>query len=581
MTDTRTSASAPWKWHCAAIAAICAAVLVGYWRALDAPFALDDNITRAYIRGVTSWRQILGGDSFGFFRPVKNLQFYLLLDAPVRVWHAVNLTMFVVAACGVYFLFRRFSGNPWGAMACALFWVLSPTCGTVAVWPSCLNILLAGAAMLFGVIAYDVARERGGWFRHGLWICLMILALCSYETAVAMAPLLVLADLYRKRTPWSRAAISCYAVAGILVIGLLAARHFAGVGNYRDSNPSFLTEMKGWQIAASAPYFLWTHLEMWVAPRDRLQVLGSYLWDQSIPKEILPFCWLLLAGTAGACVLFAKKAPLVSFGIAWFLIVSIPSGNFIPFRNTPYADYYVPLPSVGLCVALAAAVLAIGRKTRGAAVRPAVRVACVVGLLGVIAWRGAMVPVLVDWVAAWQSPLNILARTAVAKPYQYLAHSALAFQIAASSEKPEDSLIELMDWNAREAGKIQPDLAVLPLSLGQEAIWNGDTKAAEAYLKEGLALRFLSREEPLFAHIRLARIIRADPARKDEVWGHYLFLLRSVGGKRRVNYILEAADFLGSIGEKARQVETLERGLSRHPGDKDLTDALGRLRTGG
>ena len=61
-------------------------------------------------------------------------------------------------------------------------------------------------------------------------------------------------------------------------------------------NPSFPHEIEAWQISASAPYFLWSHLIMWIAPWGRLEVLGSYLWDHSIPAMILPFCWLLLVG---------------------------------------------------------------------------------------------------------------------------------------------------------------------------------------------------------------------------------------------------------------------------------------------
>lgn len=562
------------------LAAVILALVIGwvYREALSAPMAFDDSATRDYVRMMKSWHEIIGRDVFGFFRPVKNLQFFVLErnEFPLWVWHAANLGMFWVAAVSLYLMAARLARSSATGMGAALAWVISATCGTVAVWVSCFNILFAATAMFWCVILYDWGREGSGVLRHLPWVACLLAGLFSYETAVAAAPLLLLVDHFRGRRVFSPASMKCYAAAALLVVAWLVARHSAGALDGRSGlNPSYLPEIKKWQIAASAPYFLWTHFEMWALPDGRLQLLGSYIWDQSVPKEIIPFCWLLLTGVAAGLALLWRRFPFACFGIAWFLIVSFPSGNFIPLGNTPYADYYVPLPSAGLCIALAAGCELLIRKMRQP-LRESRSVAIVCGTLfaALVAWRVSQIPVLLDWLGAWKVPLNVMARTAVAKPWQFLAHASVAYNMAHAEEKLSDDAIRVMEWNAEEALKVIPDYGVALMALGQARAWRGDTAGAENDYRKGMAGSRLGVDDRLSGHLALARLLKNDPARSDETWAEYRVLLQAYGSSDHVSYIIEAAEFLDGRNEKAGAVAVLKRGLASHPGDRKLEAAL-------
>ncbi|RYD68122.1 MAG: hypothetical protein EOP83_01455 [Verrucomicrobiaceae bacterium] len=389
--------------------------LVVFQPVFKAPLVLDDNITLTHIRQFESWQQAWKADAFHFFRPVKNLFFYWVEQAHggAALFHWANLAAYFVAACAIFTLTLRLSGRLSTAFVAAAVWLLSPTGGTNAVWVTCFNINAAAASIAFCVACYDIARHDSS--RRSLYGVaagfFFILGLLSYETAIATPALLVLTDVYRQRKVAAKQSLLLYAAMALTVAAWMVCRHFAGAAGVQQSVPSLDPAMPAWQLSASAPFFLWTHFKMWVAPDGRLEMLGSYLWDRSVPAVMLPFLWVLLLGLVYLGIRFWNRAPLFFFGLAWFLIAAAPSGNFLPLRNTPAADYYVPIPAIGLSLAFAAVLqIAIARLRSSAENRPAL-IGAIATITCLCGWRLIQIPVLTSWLVAWQTPPEVLAMT--------------------------------------------------------------------------------------------------------------------------------------------------------------------------
>ena len=79
-----------------AMAILLAVVCLVAWPGMQAPRLLDDVDQLSHIRSFTSWKDCVGRDCYGFFRPVKNLIFFSCGQLPVFPWHALNLSIYLV-----------------------------------------------------------------------------------------------------------------------------------------------------------------------------------------------------------------------------------------------------------------------------------------------------------------------------------------------------------------------------------------------------------------------------------------------------------------------------------------------------
>jgi len=562
---------------------LAAVVLAAFQQVFKSPFAFDDGVSIAQIRQFTTWHQIWGPDAFMFFRPVKNLFFYWVEQAgggTIR-YHWVNLAAYYIAACGVFGLTLRLSGNVLASFAAGAIWAISPTGGTVAVWASCFNINVAAASMAYCAIAYDVMRS--GTSRHpalpgALAVFFLLLGLLSYETAIATAPLLVLVDGFRGRKIFGKQSILLYAGIAAIVLTWLVCRQMQGIPGMRAQNPSLALDMPYWQVTASAPYFLFSHFLMWVAPSGRLETFGSYLWDLSVPAMILPFCWVLLIGAIYLSVRFWKRTPLLVFGAAWFFIAAFPSGNFIPLKNTPYADYYVPIPSIGLCIMVAAILRAAFQRLQATGTsRPAMG-AAVATILGIVGWRLAQLPVLTDWLSAWEIPPRVMARTAVARPHQYFAQAVMAYDIAFTDKDKTEEILNLIESSALQAEKDMPDLGIIHASLGEVARCRGQDKEAIALFEKALVSRHTGIDTLLWSRHQLVVTLMNDSAQFDRAYANLLVLLRQRDHKDHPKYVLLAAKLMRQAGKPDQEIKALEKGLQYHPDNSEILAELENAR---
>lgn len=572
--------SPPARWIAlGGLALLCGVLVALFSPILEAPLFSDDQFSIKQVGQMEHWTETMQPDVFTLFRPVKNLFFYVMVhgNATLKSFHLVTLFAYLLATVGVFTLAQRMLGHPLWGLAVAAIWALSASNVSIAVWASCFNISIAIASMTFGLWAWDKWRETPGRpIMAVACFTLFAIALCSYETAITLAPIAVLIDLFRGRRIFSKGSMVRYSGIAVLVISYLLIRGSQGANLTKVGNPSFTTDIQNWQIMASAPYFLWTHFLMWLAPWGRLECLGSYLWDRSIPAIILPFCWIFLIGVASLCVRFWKAGNLLVFGLAWFFIASLPSNNFVPLGNTPYADYYVPIPAIGLALAAAALIRSLIRLTSSDSHRDAAskRVAWVLILL-MVGGRVANLTAFQGWVEAWKSPALIMAHTVAARPHQYLAKTSLASMLADQGNH------ELAEDYATRAIQDTEELAQPFITLGQIRYEQGRFDEAAEFFLTAVNKRHLTQFSLPTCHLYLGRIIGRDPKRTDEAFTHFVEVLKRQSLKDHFQAVLDTAAMYDNANLQDDRAKTLRRGLEIYPDNdqllRELKDAEAKL----
>ncbi len=357
---------------------ILATFLVGlfaiavYWPGLQGEFFFDDEPSILLAEGVRleklsveSLRQALSSGYAGpSGRPVSQLSFalnYYFSGFNPFAFKASNLVIHMASALLAFFLALRLlaATSPQvkgrnsliaaGVLASA--WLLHP----IQLLPvlhvvqrmTSLSALFLLAAMLLHVSG----REHGG--RAGMvklvlaWTVLWPLSFFSKETGV-LFPCFVLAwELIARRNrdgglDWFARALAV--LAGLTFsVGVIYATLPAGQWLWAGY------ELRTFTLAErllTEGRVLWFYLGLILFPR--LESLGLYHDDFLLSTSLLePWTTLpALAGLAGLIWLvwwLRNRAPLVSFGIAWFLIGQALESTFLPLEIAHEHRNYVPL----------------------------------------------------------------------------------------------------------------------------------------------------------------------------------------------------------------------------------------------
>lgn len=325
----------------------------------DQWFLCDDGPEIGFVQGSEKVSDLLGADTFGYFRPIKNVLFFVFSRISPAV--GVKGCRLVAIAVGIlsFFLtlplFRRIFDDEWKALAAASVWLLAPTLVSTVAWLSCLNIQIMAFCVALTVVLHDSAWDEGTFHpaRIALAAALLFIALVSYECAIAAAPILLAFDwilrperLRTREARWAHAAY--WAVVSLyLAIRAGSTAKFIATGSW--------VEAERWQLSLSSPWIATQHFITWFWPFGRFTVLGSYQWGD-VTAWTLAACAVLGGCVLLLAVLSRKRWPVLSFCILFALFGFAPVSNVLGSGNGPYGDYYLTLSSIGLaagCVELA------------------------------------------------------------------------------------------------------------------------------------------------------------------------------------------------------------------------------------
>jgi len=340
-----------------------------YANVLNGGFIFDDHST--FRRGEI--REQPFSELFNDYRPLRYVSYRIderLLgsDRP-WVYHAFNTLYHGLTAFTVFLLLRQLAGEK-VALAGALLFAAHPVQTESVAYLSGRRDVLSTLFFLLGLLAWT--RVRTSWFvispmARARWLLpalgLFVTAMLTKEMAATLPLVCLLFDAVLAPARWARrwraTALWPRLLArgrGILQPSLYAAGAAAGVLGVLYVLTRGATKQDWWggsitsNFATSAG-LLSHYARLILFP---LHLLGDHSYDAyPVSHSFLETKVLLsLFGLAFGITLairMRRRAPLVTFGLAWFLITLLPVLHIRPFHEIA-ADHYLYLPSVGFCL---------------------------------------------------------------------------------------------------------------------------------------------------------------------------------------------------------------------------------------
>ncbi len=354
------------------------------------------------------------GPSRGLYRPMTTAS--LALDRAVfgpEPWgyHLTNILLHgfcVLVLCLV--LYRLVSGR-WGAFFGALLFGLHPA-GTEAVaWATGRSELLAGLCCLAALLFYlQSVEHKKPSFHLFLSLAAFTVGALSKENALAFPGILVAYEvLVNRSSPWKRKLLRT--APFVVVLLMVAAARFVVLGSFSPG--------EGQHVLPNIVFPERFALGAWILSRYvAITILPIALKPHYRPLEFMDAGFvdylpaLLFAAVLVVTVFLCKKQ---AFAAAVFFVPLITVLNIVPIGEL-VAERFLYLPLAG--VSLAAALLAVRVKKRGAAL--AGSTAAVV-LLSMLAFQTVrQVEVWTDHFTLWShavenDPVNPQARFGLGK----------------------------------------------------------------------------------------------------------------------------------------------------------------------
>jgi hypothetical protein len=360
-----------WRDRAVVVAVALAASLSGLWN----DFAHDDVsliLQNARAHEFGNWGTIFATPYWPppfppeLYRPVTSLlmsaEFALGVGAPV-VFRVVSYLLYAVCALGVFALASRLVSRR-VALAVALLFAAHPVhveAVALGVNQAELIVGLIGVVMVARYV--DLRRTRALTARDWLlFAALYAAAALTKENGFVLPAILVAAELFlfskvedstRKRVALLPGFVSL-AVAGV---ALLLVRRAVLLGDFVGT---FTAEALVRSDAAGRALTMLQVVPKWF----RLFAWPAHLQIDYSPNEIVASTGFgihealglaLLIGALALAIAARRRAPVVSFGIAWCAIALLPVANIIVPTSIVLAERTLFLPSIGFLLAVGGA----------------------------------------------------------------------------------------------------------------------------------------------------------------------------------------------------------------------------------
>lgn len=327
----------------------------------------------------------------GMYRPVVVASYFadraLFGTSPVGP-HAVNLALHLLCAVLVGVLALRLGARPEIALGSTALFAFHPATVEAVANVSSRGDLLALAWVLLALLA---ARSD----KPVLVFVTVVLAQLSKEAAFVAVPLLLLVEWAAQDFTWKLRVRSAVAALLATVVSL-GVRRLALGASVRLSEGH-----EGWVFALTGAAN--------VARYAALTVLPSLLVPYAPETQASWLALGLVVALLAAAVVAVRRAPWLTFGVAWFLVATAPIARWLPV-TVRFSGLLLYLPLVGVALALA-------RVPVRAAVWWLLPVACAV-------MSASVVPMWNDDVSLWSA--NVEAEPSLAQPRLNLANALAA-----------------------------------------------------------------------------------------------------------------------------------------------------------
>jgi protein O-mannosyl-transferase len=355
-----------------AVLAVGAILLAVYWAGLHGSFFFDDGPSILLAKGVrletlsveSIHEALVSGGAGPSGRPVAQLSFalnYYFSGFDPFVFKTTNLAIHLACGWLVFALTRRLlsAAQPQAKQkhlyiasgTVAALWLLHP----IQLLPvlhavqrmTSLSAFFLLAALLLHIHGREKAGRAGAALLMLAWGILWPLSFFSKETG-ALFPVFALAwELTVRRSVYGRLdhfARGFAALAGLFFVAGIAyalSPRASWLWTGYNLRPFSLVER-----VLTEGRVLWFYLGLIVAPR--LEALGLYHDDIAVSIDLFtPWTTLpALLGLAGLVWLawrVRNRAPILAFGVAWFLIGHTLESTFLPLELAHEHRNYLPL----------------------------------------------------------------------------------------------------------------------------------------------------------------------------------------------------------------------------------------------
>jgi protein O-mannosyl-transferase len=432
-----------WMKHLLAGAALCLVTLLAYSNSFHDGFVIDShslilNDTRIRDASAENVGLIFEHSYFwptsevGLYRPATTLSYLFNYDVlgngqTPAGYHWINYILHSFNVLLLYALALRLLRKFWPAVFIAALWAVHPV-----LTESVTNIigrsdLLAGIAVLGGLLLYLKSAEATGW-RVYAWLCALMavttVGVFSKESAVAILGVIVLYEIafWSGRERLRGLTLGCAAVA-IPIVAMLIQRarvlaasppaQFSFVDNPLQGASFFKARMTA--IAVGAKY-LW--LLVWPA-----KLSADYSYSQIPIASGTFYDWVAWVAVAAVFVTVAMqfRANRLYFFFGMFAFLTFaPVANILFFTGTIMAERFLYLPAIGFATCAVMMLYAVSERTKLRLLAP-IALGLVVVALGIRTWERN-----VDW----KDDVTLASASVQTSPNSFKSHWGLSLALA-------------------------------------------------------------------------------------------------------------------------------------------------------
>ena len=275
-------------------------------------------------------------------------------------WHAVSVSVHILAAVTLYFLLNRLFANNLLALLTALIFVAHPVHNEAVVYVNSMGDSLAAFFVLSSLLLYARFRQsqKPAWGSPAYWAALLLLplGLLSKETGFVLVGLLPLTDfllLSKTKSLGGRVKQTAAAAWPFFVLGLTyvvlrgTVLNFNNSFNFYNANNAFTTNpairlMTFFKALVQYTGFLFFPYQ--------LRVERAFAWGQSLTEWDVIAGGLLVGGMLFCAFKYWRTKPFISFGIGWFFIAIAPASNILVPINAVIYEHFLYLPMIGIAL---------------------------------------------------------------------------------------------------------------------------------------------------------------------------------------------------------------------------------------
>ncbi len=279
-------------------------------------------------------------------------------------WHAVSVSVHILAAVTLYFLLNRLFAynlaNSLLALLTALIFVAHPVHNEAVVYVNSMGDSLATFMLLSSLLLYTRFRQspKPAWRSRSYWAALTLfpLAMLSKETGFVLVGLLPLTDfllLSKAKSLGGRVKQTAAAVWPFIILGLTyvilrgTVLNFNNSFNFYNANNAFTTSpiirlMTFFKALVQYTGFLFFPYQ--------LRVERDFAWAQSFMEWDVIIGGLLVGFMLFSAFKYWKTKPWISFGVGWFFIAITPASNVLVPINSVLYEHFLYMPMIGIAL---------------------------------------------------------------------------------------------------------------------------------------------------------------------------------------------------------------------------------------